>query len=95
MDKPMTQAMTQAMTLDPDQADELRRLLGTVEDWLLHASFEVLDELGAFLTSLSWSRSPTTETAAETAAAQLITDLGEATVTLRPILTSQDGREPR
>ena len=91
MDKPMTQAMTQAMTLDPDQADELRRLLGTVEDWLLHASFEVLDELGTFLTSLSCSRSAT----AQTAAAQLITDLGEATVTLRPTITSQDGREPR
>jgi hypothetical protein len=87
MDKPMPQAMT----LDPDQADELHRLLGTVEDWLLHASFEVLDELGTFLTNLSFSRSAT----ADTAAAQLITDLGDATVTLRPIITSQDGREPR
>ena len=40
---------------DPDQADELRRLLGTVEDWLLHASIEVRDDLGGFLTGLSWS----------------------------------------
>jgi hypothetical protein len=83
--------MNEQMILHSDQAEELHRLLGTVEDWLLHASFEVLDELGTFLTSLSWSRSAT----AETAAAQLITDLGEATVTLRPIIASQDGREPR
>jgi hypothetical protein len=83
--------MNEQMILHSDQAEELHRLLGTVEDWLLHASFEVLDELGTFLTSLSWSRSAT----AETAAAQLITDLGEATVTLRPIIAGQDGRELR
>jgi hypothetical protein len=83
--------MNEQTILHPDQAEELHRLLGTIEDWLLHASFETIDELGTFLTSLSWSRSAT----AETAAAQLITDLGEATVTLRPTITSQDGREPR
>ena len=29
--------------LRADQADDLRRLLGTVEDWLLHTCFEVRD----------------------------------------------------
>ena len=47
--------------LHPDQADELRRLLGTVEDWLLHASFEVLDDLGEFLAGLSWGHGRVTE----------------------------------
>ena len=38
--------MNEPMILHPDQADELRRLLGVVEDWLLHASVDTLDELG-------------------------------------------------
>ena len=40
--------MNATMILHPDQADELRRLLGTVEDWLLHAGDETLDELADF-----------------------------------------------
>ena len=44
-----------SVLLDPDQVDELRRLLGTVEDWLLHAGDETLDDLGGFLAGLSWS----------------------------------------
>ena len=46
--------MDEPMILHPDQADELRRLLGTVEDWLLHTSPEVIDDLGGFLTGLGW-----------------------------------------
>jgi hypothetical protein len=38
--------MNEQTILHPDQADDLHRLLGTVEDWLLHASVETLDELG-------------------------------------------------
>lgn len=72
--------MNEPMTLDAEQVEDLRRLLGTVEDWLLHTSFEVLGELGGFLTGLGWAqrRSP------ERAAAQLISDLGDATIALRP-----------
>ncbi|HEX6403940.1 MAG TPA: hypothetical protein VF003_12410 [Pseudonocardiaceae bacterium] len=76
----MTAPHQQCLILDADQLDELRRLLGTVEDWLLHASFEVLDDLAAFLAGLSWGgwRTP------EQLATDLIADLGEATLTLRP-----------
>lgn len=72
--------MNATTILHPDQADELRRLLGTVEDWLLHASFEVLDELGGFLAGLSWGSGASPQRLA----CQLIADLGEATITLRP-----------
>lgn len=71
-----------SVLLDPDQIDELRRLLGTVEDWLLHAGEETLDDLGEFLTGLSWST-----TTPERLAAALIADLGEHTVLLRAALT--------
>jgi hypothetical protein len=47
--------MTEPITLDPDQVEELRRLVGTVEDWLLHTSFAVREDLGAFLLGLGWS----------------------------------------
>ena len=74
--------MDEPMILHPDQADELRRLLGTVEDWLLHASDEARDDLAEFLTGLGWSTgSP------ERLAAGLIADLGEHTVLLRRALT--------
>ncbi len=72
--------MNEPIILHPDQAEDPRRLLGVVEDWLLHASFEVLDELGGFLTSLGWSQSR----APERVTAQLICDLGDATITLGP-----------
>lgn len=71
--------MNATTILHPDQADELRRLLGTVEDWLLHASFEVLDELGEFLAGLSWGSG----VSPQQLACQLIAALGEATITLR------------
>jgi hypothetical protein len=45
--------MDEPVILYDDQADDLRRLLGTVEDRLLHTSPEVLDDLGGFLTGLS------------------------------------------
>jgi hypothetical protein len=79
------------MILHPDQVDELRRLLGTVEDWLLHASFDTLDELGGFLTALSWG----TRTPPERLTTQLITDLGEATLTLRPASAQPRPHSPR
>ena len=41
--------------LGADQAEDLRRLLGTVEDWLLHTCYEVRDDLGGFLVGLGWS----------------------------------------
>lgn len=40
--------MNETITLDLDQVQELRRVLGTVEDWLLHTSLEVLDDRGGF-----------------------------------------------
>jgi hypothetical protein len=71
--------MDEPMILHPDQADELRRLLGTVEDWLLHTSPEVIDDLGGFLTGLSWGIA-----APQQLVTWLIHDLGEHTITLRP-----------
>jgi hypothetical protein len=70
------------LPLDRDDAEQLRRLLGTVEDWLLHASFEALDDLGVFLAGLAWApfRPP------ERLVADLITDLGQHTVALRSAL---------
>jgi hypothetical protein len=70
-----------AVLLDPEHVDELRRLLGTVEDWLLHASTEARDDLGGFLTGQAWSApSPERLTAA------LISELGEHSVLLRRAL---------
>jgi len=36
------------VTLAPDEAEELHWLLGQLEDWLLHASDDVIAELGDF-----------------------------------------------
>jgi hypothetical protein len=63
--------------VDPDQLDDLRRLLGTVEDWLLHASPAALDDLGGFLAGQAWSTAPP-----ERLTAALITDLGDHGVAL-------------
>ena len=71
-----------AVLLDPEHVDELRRLLGIVEDWLLHAGDEARDDLAAFLAGQAWSAAPTQRLAAE-----LIADLGEHTVLLRAALT--------
>jgi hypothetical protein len=64
------------VVLDPDLAEDLHWAVGLVEDWLLHASPEALDELAEFAygpahrgpDQLRW----------------LIDLLGEATVRLRP-----------
>lgn len=76
----MSAPREQRLTLDADQLDELRRLLGTLEDWLLHTSFAVLDDLATFLAGLGWGAWGTPERLAT----DLIADLGEATLTLRP-----------
>lgn len=67
--------------LDPEHVDELRRLLGTVEDWLLHAGDEARDDLAAFLTGQAWSAAPP-----ERLTAALISELGEHTILLRQAL---------
>jgi hypothetical protein len=71
--------VNEPITLHPDQVDELHRLVGTVEDWLLHTSPEVIDDLGAFLTGLGWSTARP-----EQLVTWLINDLGEQTIVLRP-----------
>ena len=71
--------------LDPEHVDELRRLLGTVEDWLLHASTEARDDLGGFLTGQAWSAWSAAPPERLTAA--LISKLGEHTILLRRALT--------
>jgi hypothetical protein len=78
----MTRPDPAPVLLDPEHVDELRRLLGTVEDWLLHACDEARDDLGGFLAGQAWSTGP-----AERLAAGLIADLGEHTVLLRRALT--------
>jgi hypothetical protein len=78
----MTRPDSAPVQLDAEQVDQLRRLLGTVEDWLRHAGDEACDDLAEFLTGLGWSTgSP------ERLAAGLIADLGEHTVRLRRALT--------
>jgi len=68
--------------LHREQVDELRRLLGTVEDWLLHAGDEARNDLGEFLAGLSWStQSP------EWLVTTLTDELGDHTVLLRQALT--------
>jgi hypothetical protein len=75
--------MTEPTTLHPDQVEELHRLMGTVEDWLLHTSFEVREDLGAFLTGLAWSGAEP-----EQLVTRLISALGEQAIVLRPSTTS-------
>jgi hypothetical protein len=79
--------MNEPMILHPDQADELRRLLGVVEDWLLHAPVEVREDLGEFLGALAWSSA-----GPEQLVTWLIHDLGEHTLTLRRATARTDDR---
>ncbi len=72
-----------AVGLDPDQVEQLRHLLGTVEDWLLHCREETLEDLAGFLTGLAWASSFTPP---ERLVPDLITELGEHTLTLRAAL---------
>lgn len=37
------------VTFQPHEVEELHWLLGRLEDWLLHASDQVIDELGDFV----------------------------------------------
>ncbi len=68
--------------LDPDQAEALGHLLGTVEDWLLHCGDEARDDLGEFLTGLG----STSCGASERLVAHLVSDLGDQAVSLRRAL---------
>lgn len=63
--------------LDAEQADELRRILGTVEDWLLHAGDEARDDLAEFLAGLGWPAATP-----ERLVTTLISELGEHVITL-------------
>ena len=45
---PALNTITGRGPVDDDLADDLARALGLVEDWLLHASDETLDELADF-----------------------------------------------
>ncbi len=78
----MTRPDPAPVQLDPEHVDELRRLLGAVEDWLLHACDEARDDLAAFLAGQACSAATP-----ERLAAGLIADLGEHTVLLRRALT--------
>lgn len=40
------------ITLGPDDVEQLHWALGQIEDWLLHASDDSLEELGEFLNHL-------------------------------------------
>ena len=82
--------MNEPIPLDPEQVDELRRLVGAVEDWLSHSSFEVSEDLGAFLTGLGWSGA-----APDQLVNWLISALGEQTIMLHPSTTSPTGRTVR
>jgi hypothetical protein len=79
----MTRPTPEPTTLHPDQIEELHRLVSTVEDWLLHSSFEVREDLGAFLAGLGWSTAEP-----EQLVTWLISALGEQTIALRPSTTS-------
>lgn len=70
------------VVLDADQVEQLRHLLGTVEDWLLHCGDEALDDLAAFLAGLGWAP----RDAPERLAANLVSELGDQAVSLRTAL---------
>lgn len=72
-----------AVVLDPDQADRLRHLIDTVEDWLLHCGDEAHDDLAAFLTGLGRVSSFASR---ERLVDDLVNDLGEHAVALRTAL---------
>lgn len=61
------------VTLEPHEVEELYWLLGQLEDWLLHASDEVVDELGEFVDRLH----------ARGAVLHVVDTLGRYTVELR------------
>jgi len=82
MNEPMT---NEPGTLHPDQVEELRCLVGTVEDWLLHTCFEVGEDLGEFLTDLGWAGAEP-----EQLVTWLINDLGELALTLRRATAGTD-----
>ncbi|TQM11046.1 hypothetical protein [Pseudonocardia kunmingensis] len=71
------------VVLDPDQAERLRHLIGTVEDWLLHCGDEALDDLAGFLTGLGRASSFASR---ERLVDDLVNDLGEHAVALRTAL---------
>jgi hypothetical protein len=73
------------LLLDSERVDELHRLLGTVEDWLLHTCDETLDDLGRFLAGQAWSGGPP-----ERLASALVADLGEHSVALARALRTAD-----
>jgi hypothetical protein len=62
---------------DGEHVDELHRLLGTIEDWLLHCGDDTRDDLGRFLTGLGWPGTP------QRAAAALVCELGDLAVLAR------------
>jgi hypothetical protein len=66
------------VVLHLDQAEALRHLLGTVEDWLLHCGDEALDDLAGFLAGLGWAP----RSAPRRLAANLVSDLGDQTLVL-------------
>jgi hypothetical protein len=82
-EQPMTPISHETVVvLDADQVEALRHLLGTVEDWLLHCSEEVIDDLAEFLTGLGWAPFASRERRV----AHLVDDLGEHAVSLRGAL---------
>lgn len=76
--------------LDYDRAEDLRHLLETVEDWLLHCGEEALDDLAGFLTGLGWAPFASRERRV----AVLINDLGEYAVALGTALRQPAARQP-
>jgi hypothetical protein len=85
----MTQPTPEPTTLHPDQVEELRRLVSTVEDWLLHTSFDVREDLGAFLAGLGWSGAEPAQLVT-----WLISALGEQAIALHPRTTSTSTTSP-
>ncbi len=75
------------LMLDHHQAEELRHLLGTIEDWLLRCCDEATDDLGRFLTDLGWNPGPP-----QRLVTMLITELGEHGQTLRRPTSPSYGR---
>jgi hypothetical protein len=85
----MTEHREPVVILHLDQVETLQHLLGTVEDWLLHCGGESLDDLAGFLTGLSWA----SHTTPQQLAANLISDLGDQTITLTTALRETALRE--
>jgi hypothetical protein len=78
------------VALDRHQLRQLHRLLGAVEDWLLHCYEPTREDLGEFLAQVA-----ATTASPEQLTAELILQLGDHVLELRSALTTRSSTTTR